>query len=69
DFEKGFLRAAVMPFADYVAHKSEAGCRSAGVFCVEGKYVMHDGDVMHFRFNVQRSVTHQVPLPVDRRGP
>ena len=53
DFEKGFIRAEVMAFADYVAHKGEAGCRSAGVFRVEGKeYVVQDGDVMHFRFNV-----------------
>jgi len=53
DFEKGFIRAEVMAFADYVAHKGEAGCRAAGVFRVEGKeYVVADGDVMHFRFNV-----------------
>jgi GTP-binding protein YchF len=53
DFEKGFIRAEVMAFADYVAHKGEAGCRTAGVFRVEGKdYVVQDGDVMHFRFNV-----------------
>ena len=37
DFEKGFIRAEVMAFADYVAHKGEAGCRAAGVFRVEGK--------------------------------
>lgn len=53
DFEKGFIRAEVMAYDDYVAHKGEAGCRSAGVFRVEGKdYVVADGDVMHFRFNV-----------------
>ena len=53
DFERGFIRAEVMAFADYVAHRGEAGCRSAGVFRVEGKdYVVQDGDVMHFRFNV-----------------
>ncbi len=53
DFEKGFIRAEVMSYGDYVAHKGEAGCRSAGVFRVEGKdYVVQDGDVMHFRFNV-----------------
>ena len=53
DFEKGFIRAEVMAFKDYVAHKGEAGCRAAGVFRVEGKeYVVQDGDVMHFRFNV-----------------
>ncbi|MFN8642583.1 MAG: redox-regulated ATPase YchF [Candidatus Binatia bacterium] len=53
DFERGFIRAEVMAFADYVAHRGEAGCRAAGVFRVEGKdYVVDDGDVMHFRFNV-----------------
>ena len=53
DFERGFIRAEVMSFADYVAHKGEAGCRAAGVFRVEGKeYVVADGDVLHFRFNV-----------------
>ena len=53
DFEKGFIRAEVMSYADYVAHRGEAGCRSAGVFRVEGKdYVVAVGDVMHFRFNV-----------------
>jgi len=53
DFEKGFIRAEVIAFRDYVANKGEAGCRSAGVFRVEGKdYVVADGDVMHFRFNV-----------------
>ena len=53
DFERGFIRAEVMSYADYVAHKGEAGCRAAGVFRVEGKdYVVQDGDVVHFRFNV-----------------
>jgi hypothetical protein len=53
DFEKGFIRAEVMSYADYVAHKGEAGCRHAGVFRVEGKdYVVADGDVVYFRFNV-----------------
>ena len=53
DFEKGFIRAEVMSFGDYVAHRGEAGCRTAGVFRVEGKeYAVADGDVMHFRFNV-----------------
>jgi ribosome-binding ATPase YchF (GTP1/OBG family) len=42
-----------MAYADFVAHKGEAGCRAAGVFRVEGKdYVVQDGDVLHFRFNV-----------------
>jgi GTP-binding protein YchF len=53
DFERGFIRAEVMSYADFVAHKGEAGCRAAGVFRVEGKdYVVTDGDVLHFRFNV-----------------
>jgi GTP-binding protein YchF len=53
DFERGFIRAEVMAFADFVAHKGEAGCRAAGVFRVEGKdYAVADGDVLHFRFNV-----------------
>ncbi|HEY2775092.1 MAG TPA: redox-regulated ATPase YchF [Candidatus Binatia bacterium] len=53
DFEKGFIRAEVIAFDDYVANRGEAGARSAGVFRVEGKdYVVADGDVMHFRFNV-----------------
>jgi GTP-binding protein YchF len=53
DFEKGFIRAEVMSYNDYVQHKGEAGCRTAGVFRVEGKeYAVADGDVMHFRFNV-----------------
>jgi GTP-binding protein YchF len=53
DFEKGFIRAEVIGFDDYVKNKGEAGARSAGVFRVEGKeYVVADGDVMHFRFNV-----------------
>ncbi|MGB1247998.1 MAG: redox-regulated ATPase YchF [Chitinophagales bacterium] len=53
DFEKGFIRAEVMAYADYVEHGSESGCKDAGKFRVEGKdYVVKDGDIMHFRFNV-----------------
>ena len=53
DFEKGFIRAEVMSFDDYVAHKGEKGCRTLGLLKVEGKeYVVADGDVMHFLFNV-----------------
>jgi len=53
DFERGFIRAEVIPFDDYVANKGEVGAREAGRMRVEGKeYVVHDGDVMHFRFNV-----------------
>ncbi len=53
DFEKGFIRAEVIPYADYIAGKGEHGAREAGKMRLEGKdYVVHDGDVMHFRFNV-----------------
>jgi len=52
DFEKGFIRAETIAYADYVAYKGEAGCRDAGKMRLEGKeYVVQDGDVMHFRFN------------------
>jgi GTP-binding protein YchF len=53
DFEHGFIRAEVIAFADYVAGKGEAGAKEAGRLRLEGKeYVVHEGDVMHFRFNV-----------------
>ncbi len=53
DFERGFIRAEVIPFDDYVANKGEVGAKEVGKMRVEGKeYVVHDGDVMHFRFNV-----------------
>ncbi|MFM8938832.1 MAG: redox-regulated ATPase YchF [Phenylobacterium sp.] len=53
DFEKGFIRAETIAFDDYVKHRGEAGAREAGRFRSEGKdYVVHDGDVMNFRFNV-----------------
>lgn len=53
DFEKGFIRAETIAFEDYVAHKGEAGAREAGKLRAEGKeYVVRDGDVMNFRFNV-----------------
>ncbi|MBK6731665.1 MAG: redox-regulated ATPase YchF [Bacteroidetes bacterium] len=53
DFEKGFIRAEVIHFADYIKYGSEAACKEAGKLNVEGKeYVVQDGDVMHFRFNV-----------------
>ena len=53
DFEKGFIRAEVISFEDFVHYGSEAKCKEAGKFKVEGKeYVVKDGDVMHFRFNV-----------------
>ncbi|WP_420460627.1 redox-regulated ATPase YchF [Neolewinella sp.] len=53
DFEKGFIRAEVIHYADYIAYGSEAAARDNGKLNVEGKeYVVEDGDVMHFRFNV-----------------
>jgi GTP-binding protein YchF len=53
DFEKGFIRAEVIKLPDYQKYKTEAGCREAGKLAVEGKeYVVEDGDIMHFRFNV-----------------
>ncbi|MBE9488304.1 MAG: redox-regulated ATPase YchF [Bacteroidetes bacterium] len=53
DFEKGFIRAEVIKYEDYIEYRSEAGCREAGKISVEGKgYVVQDGDIMHFRFNV-----------------
>ena len=53
DFERGFIRAEVIAFADYVAGKGEAGARDAGKLRLEGKdYLVQEGDVMHFRFNV-----------------
>ena len=52
DFEKGFIRAETIAYADYVAHNGEAGARDAGKFRVEGKtYEVQDGDVLHFLFN------------------
>jgi ribosome-binding ATPase YchF (GTP1/OBG family) len=53
DFEKGFIRAEVIKYEDYVSYGSEAKVREAGKLAVEGKeYVVQDGDVIHFRFNV-----------------
>ena len=53
DFEKGFIRAEVYNLEDLTEHKSEAGIKDAGKLRVEGKdYVVQDGDIMHFRFNV-----------------
>jgi ribosome-binding ATPase len=53
DFEKGFIRAEVIKFDDYVKYKSETACKEAGKMAVEGKeYIVQDGDIMHFRFNV-----------------
>ena len=53
DFEKGFIRAEVISFSDYEALKTEAKVKEAGKMRIEGKeYIVQDGDVMHFRFNV-----------------
>jgi hypothetical protein len=53
DFEKGFIRAEVISYSDYVQYKSEAAAKEVGRMRVEGKeYIVQDGDVMHFRFNV-----------------
>ncbi len=53
DFEKGFIRAEVIKFNDFINFKSEAAVKDAGKLSVEGKeYIVQDGDVMHFRFNV-----------------
>ena len=53
DFEKGFIKAEVISYDDFVKYGSEAACREVGKLRIEGKeYVVKDGDVMHFRFNV-----------------
>ena len=53
DFEKGFIKAEVIAYDDFIHYKSEAACRENGKLRIEGKeYVVKDGDVMHFRFNV-----------------
>ncbi|MGX5218303.1 MULTISPECIES: redox-regulated ATPase YchF [Pseudomonas] len=53
DFEKGFIRAEVIAYNDFIQYKGEAGAKEAGKWRLEGKeYIVKDGDVMHFRFNV-----------------
>ena len=53
DFEKGFIRAEIVAYDDYIAGKGEAGAKDAGRWRLEGKdYIVQDGDVIHFRFNV-----------------
>ena len=53
DFEKGFIRAEVIKYSDFIKYGSEAACRDAGKLAVQGRdYVVEDGDIMHFRFNV-----------------
>lgn len=53
DFEKGFIKAEVIGYDDYIQHGSEQACKEVGKMRIEGKeYVVKDGDIMHFRFNV-----------------
>ena len=53
DFEKGFIRAEVIKYEDFISYKSESAVRAAGKMGIEGKeYVVQDGDIMHFLFNV-----------------
>ena len=53
DFEKGFIRAEVISYDDFIAYNGEQGAKEAGKMRLEGKeYIVKDGDVMHFRFNV-----------------
>jgi hypothetical protein len=53
DIERGFIRAEVIAYDDFIAQGSEAACRKAGKLRVEGKdYVVQDGDILNFRFNV-----------------
>ena len=53
DFERGFIRAETTAYADFDKYDGEQGAKEAGKFRLEGKdYIMQDGDVVHFRFNV-----------------
>lgn len=53
DFERGFIKAEVIKLPDYIEYKTEQACKEAGKLAIEGKdYVVKDGDIMHFRFNV-----------------
>ena len=53
DFERGFIRAETISYDDYIAHDGEQGSKDAGKMRAEGKdYIVQDGDVLHFRFNV-----------------
>jgi ribosome-binding ATPase len=53
DFERGFIRAETIAFDDYIKYKGETGAREAGRLRLEGKdYLVKEGDVLHFRFNV-----------------
>jgi ribosome-binding ATPase YchF (GTP1/OBG family) len=53
DFEKGFIRAEIISYEDFIQYKGEQGAKEAGKWRLEGKeYIVQDGDVIHFRFNV-----------------
>jgi ribosome-binding ATPase YchF (GTP1/OBG family) len=53
DFEKGFIKAEVISYEDFIQYKSEVACKEVGKLRIEGKeYIVKDGDIMHFRFNV-----------------
>ena len=53
DFARGFIRAEIISFDDYIAGNGEQGAKEAGRLRLEGKeYIVHEGDVIHFRFNV-----------------
>jgi hypothetical protein len=53
DFERGFIKAETIAYDDYIANAGEVGCREKGKLRMEGKeYIVKDGDVMHFKFNV-----------------
>lgn len=53
DLERGFIRAEVMKYSDFVTLGSETACKEAGKFGIEGKnYIVEDGDILHIRFNV-----------------
>lgn len=53
DFEKGFIRAEVIAYEDFLKYRGEQGAKEKGRFRLEGKeYVVQDGDIMHFRFSV-----------------
>ncbi|HLF35429.1 MAG TPA: DUF933 domain-containing protein, partial [Cyclobacteriaceae bacterium] len=53
DFEKGFIRAEVIKYDEFIHYRNESACRDAGKIAIEGKdYIVQDGDIMHFRFNV-----------------
>ena len=52
DFKKGFIKAEVIDYENYIKFNGEAGCRDNGKLRIEGKeYIVQDGDVLHFRFN------------------